>query len=156
MSRALAVIAGGSTIRGLVINQFGGHGILIDSGNNLITGDWIGTDSTGNGTLANLSAGIGVYGTNNTIGGTGSESGNVISGNADEGIFVAVGGNLVQGNLIGTNANGTAALGNGLDGIFLSNSAGNTISGNLISGNGFHGINSQPPLATWSRATRSA
>ena len=141
LSRALAVIAGGSTIRGLVINQFGGHGILIDSGNNLITGDWIGTDSTGNGTLANLSAGIGVYGTNNTIGGTGSESGNVISGNADEGIFVAVGGNLVQGNLIGTNANGTAALGNGLDGIFLSNSAGNTISGNLISGNGSHGIN---------------
>ena len=132
---------GGSTIKGLVINQFGGHGIVIDADYNLITGDWIGTDSTGNGTLANLSAGIGVYGTNNTIGGTGSESGNVISGNADEGIFVAVGGNLVQGNLIGTNANGTAALGNGLDGIFLSNSAGNTISGNLISGNGSHGIN---------------
>ena len=73
-------------------------------------------------------------GTSNTI------SGNVISGNVNEGIFSFPDGNheTILGNFIGTNAAGTP-LGNGLDGIKLQ-SADNTIGGNVVSGNGNNGI----------------
>ena len=86
----------------------------------------------------------------NTIGGAtsspGTGAGNVISGNAQNGILINGGGsNLVQGNLVGANAAGTAALANGSQGIYVS-SASNTIgggtagAGNVISGNADVGL----------------
>jgi streptogramin lyase len=119
---------------------------------NVIEGNSIGTNATGSTALANAWAGVFVgYGKviNNTIGGTATGAGNVISGNAAIGIqFFQAGatGNVVEGNHLGTNAAGNAKLGN-FHGIWLvSGAAGNTIggtatgAGNVISGNGGDGI----------------
>jgi CSLREA domain-containing protein len=139
---AFVVAAGSSTIKGFLIDRFQG-GIVLSSDGNLVADNDIGTDAAGTPGLGNQGAGIGVTGTNNTIGGTAAGAGNVISGNGNEGIFIRGGGNLVQGNKIGTNAAGTAARGNGLSGITLQNSADNRILNNIISGNGIglnHGV----------------
>ena len=111
---------------------------------NVVLGNRIGTDSTG--TLAVPNAfGIGISSaTGNTIGGSASGSGNLISGNDNTGILVDGGvNNVIAGNFIGTNASGTASFGTGTNtsGVSLSNAAiGNTIGGlttgsaNVISG----------------------
>jgi hypothetical protein len=114
--------------------------------NNLIQGNYIGTDPTGL-IAAGNAQGIRIFSPsiNNTIGGTTAGSGNVIASCGDDGIDLATTGNLVQGNLIGLGANGTTDLGNAGDGIFLSggtNFIGGTtaLSRNVISGNGGNGI----------------
>ncbi len=130
---------------------------LLVSNDNLIQGNYIGTDDTGELAFANgtgISVGIFFFG--NTIGGTSYGAGNVISGNTVAGILLDLGdsgplssepGNVIQGNLIGVDATGTKAIGNRQWGIALSSSApGNLIGGdsaaarNVISGNGFSGI----------------
>jgi trimeric autotransporter adhesin len=152
----LTATADGSTIRGLVIRDFGGDGIQIQAGsdNNLIAGNYIGrltavgTDS-GAGS-ANGGNGIHVLGANNTIGGSAAADRNVISGNGVSGIRIdaeAADANIVRGNYIGTNAAGTSAIGNGADGVLIVGEADNNLvggslagEGNLISGNGDAGI----------------
>ncbi len=95
----------------------------------LIEGNYIGTDATGTNPDPNEFDGINVFaGSNDTIGGTAPGAGNLISGNAGNGVAISGTTALVQGNLIGTNADGTAALGNGGFGISLSSSD-NTIGG---------------------------
>jgi hypothetical protein len=89
------------------------------------------------------------------LGGSAAGDGNIISGNADDGIYFATAGatgNLVQGNYIGLDVSGTLARGNAQDGIDLDNGAvGNTIggtaagTGNVISAN-THGILISDPL----------
>ena len=80
----------------------------------------------------------------NTIGGTASGAGNVISNNGAGGIFGTseiFGANLIQGNRIGTDITGTVAMGNGGAGIDMIDEASNTIGGttaaaaNVISAN---------------------
>jgi photosystem II stability/assembly factor-like uncharacterized protein len=111
---------------------------------NMVQGNYIGTDVTGAAALGN-GLGVGVFGSNNTIGGTAAGAGNLISGN-QLGMETNSGtGNLIQGNLIGTNAAGTAALGNTSGGILCgssNNTIGGTVAGarNIISGNGGHGV----------------
>jgi hypothetical protein len=81
---------------------------------------------------------------NNTVGGTASGAGNVISGNTNYGIDLeGVTGTSVLGNFVGTNALGTAAVANGLVGVNIISAANNnyiggaaTGAGNIISGNG--------------------
>ena len=115
---------------------------------NVIIGNYIGTDFTGNVDLGNTVEGIAILDANNTIGGTATGAGNVVSGNGTSGIRFISGstGNVVQGNYIGTNAAGTADLGNTNYGIWVDGSTNNTIggtssgAGNLISGNDFYGI----------------
>ena len=152
----LSSTADGSTIRGLVIRDFDGDGIEIQAGsnNNVIVDNYIGhlthTGTDAGIAEANSLNGIHVLGANNTIGGTTSGAGNVLSGNNDSGITItgaAATGNVVQGNLIGTNAAGTAVIANGVDGILIDfNAANNTIGGttaaarNIISGNVDDGI----------------
>src|SRR5207244_3407601 len=83
----LQINAGGSTVRGLVINHFGGNpgtltgGILLQNqGGNVIEGDFLGTDATGTSNASNL-RGIMILGSsNNTIGGTTTAARNIISG----------------------------------------------------------------------------
>ena len=133
-------------------NDFIGLGIS-DTGTtgNLVAGNRIGTDATGQVALANGSGvTINTGAADNTVGGTGAGSGNVISGNVNDGVdifLVGTTGNLVAGNWIGTNAEGTAALGNSGDGVNIFSAAtGNTIGGttstalNLISGNQGDGV----------------
>ena len=132
----LVISAGGSTVRGLVINRFSGDGIeLRTAGGNTIEGNYIGTDSTGTVDLGNTGTGINVDdAADNFIGGISANAGNVISGNDLDGIFIGgtlATGNTIQGNCIGTDAAGTAGLGNGgWGGVMLAwGAAGNTVGG---------------------------
>lgn len=111
---------------------------------NLIQGNYIGTDVTGQSAVANQLSGLRIESPANTVGGTVSGAGNLISGNGQDGIFLvaaAAMNNVVQGNFIGTSASGTAAVRNTRGGIGISGAPANTIggtavgAGNLISGN---------------------
>lgn len=136
----LAISASSSTVRGLVINRFGGCGIRLQnpsSSGRRIEGNRIGTDASGTLDLGNGN-GICRDGTaSDTIGGTTPEARNTISGNGF-GVYDGGSGIIVQGNYIGTNAAGTAALGNH-EGILLGGSGqiGGSIAGagNIVSGN---------------------
>ena len=112
-------------------------------------GSYIGTDVTGTIALGNGGDGVGVSGSDNTIGGTTTGAGNLISGNNNansQNIGVSISGsdNLVAGNQIGTDVTGTVAVAN-LNGVVITGSN-NTIggtsagAGNLISGNAGVGI----------------
>src|SRR5262245_27993234 len=140
------ISAGGSTLRGLVLNGFGI--LLTSAGGNLIEGCYIGTDATG--TVATNPGSIGlrmISSPNNTIGGTSAEAGNLISGNGSVGVSVeSSDGQIFQGNRIGTDITGTVAVPNGTAGLSLSGSSNITVggsaagAGNLISGNIGSGI----------------
>ncbi len=78
-------------------------------------------------------------------------AGNVISGNANSGVYVDASNTTVKGNLIGTNAAGTGAIANGslgsaTGGVFIASGTGSVIGGttaaerNVLSGNGGAGI----------------
>ena len=147
----LKITAGSSTINALAINRCSGAGInLATSGNDKITGNYLGTDPSGNSALGN-NEGLLINGASgNTIGGTTVATRNVISGNAINGIRLTGAGatsNLVKGNYVGVSAAGSAALANGADGVRLeAGAASNTIggttggAGNLIAGNTGEGI----------------
>src|SRR5262249_14976730 len=138
-------IGGTATGAGNVISNNGSSGIELDSSNNLVQGNFIGTNAAGSAAVANGSYGIWVNGgTGNTIGGTTSAARNLISGNSGNGIEIDSGSTLVEGNYIGTNAAGTTALHNGGIGINVtaaSNTIGGTTAGsrNVVSGNGAQG-----------------
>jgi titin len=125
-----------------------GFGVYIWTGSGtVVSGNEIGTTANGTAALGNKATNIVVLGTGNTIGGTASGAGNVISAGGGNGLQLGAGGNTVAGNRIGTNAAGTATLGNKSHGISLDNGAdSNTIggtaagAGNLISGNGDTGL----------------
>jgi len=130
-----SITAGSSTVRGFAINRFDNYGIALSgSGNNLIQGNYIGTDPTGTIRRGNYS-GIGIFNsTNNTIGGTNATARNVISSSSSDGITVNGSANQISGNFIGTNAAGTASLGNGSDGIEVYNVSGGFSTNNVIGG----------------------
>jgi hypothetical protein len=138
----LAISAGNSTVRGLVINRFGDAGIRIyRNGGNTIEGNFIGTDVTGTQAQGNL--GHGVYietSPDNMVGGSTPEARNVISDNDYSGVEIFLWdaiGNQVQGNYIGTDATGTTSLGNTTYGVIIRTGASETTIGpdNLIQGN---------------------
>jgi uncharacterized repeat protein (TIGR01451 family) len=134
------VLSNASAVRGLAIGRFPGIGIqAIGTGNNVVAGNFVGTDTTGTVALPN-STGVRVVGSNNTIGQPGAP--NVVSGNTFDGVRLegTGSGNVVQNNLIGTTAAGTAALPNGVDGL-RNDSSSNTLVNNVVSGNGRFGIN---------------
>jgi hypothetical protein len=119
-------------------NSFSGVEVL-DSNNNRVQGNTIGTDVTGTVALGHQVDGVFIIGgSGNLIGGTGA--GNLISGNnVGRGVDISGDNNPVQGNTIGTDVTGAHALGNGV-GVSISGT-GNLIggpdagAGNLISGN---------------------
>ena len=125
-----------------------GPGILLQgagTSNNLIQGNYIGTNAAGTGALPNTSHGINISnGSGNTVGGSTAGAGNLISGNALSGIRLSGGtGTSVLLNRIGTDASGTGAVGNGASGVDIdtpSNVIGNTTSGNTIAFNAVNGV----------------
>ena len=142
-------VISGNTNDGIEIN--GSSGVLVE-------GNLIGTDITGKLAVPNAEGVVLDNGsTGNTIGGLtsipGTGLGNVISGNAQQGVLITGSGtssNVVEGNIIGLNAAGTSALVNYPytsdlttgDGVLIETSASsNTIGGitssarNVISGN---------------------
>lgn len=124
--------------RNLISGNGGGIEIRgLGATNNVVQGNYIGTDYTGAAAIPNR-AGISIGASSNTIGGTVHGSRNLISGN---GLGIDIGGtaNVVVGNFIGTDASGARELGNATGiGIFSFN---NRIGGasaaerNIISGN---------------------
>ncbi|HEV3204654.1 MAG TPA: right-handed parallel beta-helix repeat-containing protein [Gemmataceae bacterium] len=138
-----------------IISGNAGPGIAIatsGSTGNLIQGNYVGTDITGNTALPNNLGGVDLFSgtSNNTVGGTLAGAGNLISGNSGNGISLHGSGttnNFIQGNRIGTNVLGSAALGNATNGLSIDGSAANNIVGgtqsgarNLISSNGVSGV----------------
>jgi hypothetical protein len=149
VTAGLNVVSGGTTIQGLAINNFNGHGIrLATSGGDTVRGNLIGTNASGNAALANTGHGVFVDNTpNNTIGGAAAGDGNIISGNGGQGVRVdgpGATGNQVSGNFIGTDLSGSVAVANANDGVLIIGGASNnTIGGtaaNLISKNGTNGV----------------
>ena len=121
-----------------------------ETSDNVVAGNYIGTDVTGTVALGNGQDGVKIWwASNQRIGGTSPGEGNLISGNARYGIFIQgdeAGGNLVQGNCIGTDVSGTEALGNGAHGVLIADGAhsnaigGDAASGNLIAWNAGAGV----------------
>ncbi|MGA2852658.1 MAG: hypothetical protein ABSE90_00800 [Verrucomicrobiota bacterium] len=139
VSTARNVISG-NTYNGVLI-------MMITDVSNTICGNYIGTDVTGKKAVANMRAGVRIQGCSNVVGGVTTGSGNVISGNGQQGIYLVgtngnVIGNVIQGNLIGLDATGSGSLGNTRVGIGIQDAANNQIGGttaaarNVISANG--------------------
>jgi CSLREA domain-containing protein len=151
-SVGIRLLGPGNRVIGNVISG-NGIGVVLGAPNQVIQGNMIGTDASGN--VANGNA-RGIYddlgsGGGHVIGGPAEGQGNVISASTyGTGIRLLSAGNVVQGNRIGTNAARTAALGNHSSGIyiggFLATASDNLIGGsapgegNLISGNRTNGI----------------
>jgi CSLREA domain-containing protein len=173
IANGLTIFSHHCTVKGLVINRFTNPGISIDEtgappgiGNNVVQGNFIGTDPTGTTARPNSGYGVFVRSPGCLIGGPNPADRNVIAGNAfaanpslganlkfEADFGVSTTGGQVQGNYIGTNAAGTAALapaaGGGQGIIVQSGIAGGggvTIGGtlfgarNVISGNVLNGI----------------
>lgn len=153
-------VIGGTTAasRNVISNNLD-YGVALGGGStsgNLIQGNYIGVDATGNAAAPNGRFGVAVFAAGNTIGGTTPGERNVISGNPEIGVWLpgnSSTGNVVQGNYIGTNAAGTAGIPNGT-GVVLSDNSSDPLTGahdnivgglaagagNLISGNAGDGV----------------
>ncbi len=120
---------------------------------NLVQGNFIGTNVYGDSPLGNQGDGIEIrgsfYGSFLTIvGGPAPGAGNVISGNGGHGISLKYGADYmtVQGNKIGTDVGGNSSVGNVGSGVYLEGSNDNLIGGtspgegNRIAYNGGDGI----------------
>jgi hypothetical protein len=143
--RIIATTVAATTGNGVVITGSG-------TSNDALTGDFIGTDPTGNmpflldGSAANTGSGVVISGGANHI----TISTSVISNNDEEGVSISGADtefNALTGDWIGTNPVGSYELRNGDDGVLVTSSASfNTIGGtgiaarDIISGNGADGV----------------
>ena len=146
------LIGGTAAGEGNLISGNAAPGIdLLDSLGATIQGNIIGLNVDESGALPNGAGGIYTCGCSGPllIGGPTGNAGNVISGNAFDGIYLdTVTGAIIQNNRIGTNRAGTAAFGNQGDGVRLEfGASSNAIGGigtnqaNIIAYNGGVGVN---------------
>lgn len=150
-SSAPAITIGGATSgMGNVISGNGLHGIVLNStsSSSTIQGNTVGLDSGGTLDRGNDGDGLNISSESTAIGGSTAGMGNVISGNGQDGIYLAstATSSTIQGNTIGLNAAGTADRGNTSEGIYTDASSvvvGGVDSNqrNVISGNDSDGIN---------------
>ena len=124
-----------------------------------IINNYIGTDYLGTAAVANTEHGVYVNGSANpatvNIGGTGTDEGNLLSGNTKSGLDAKAANATfnVLGNYIGTNAAGDAAIPNVEYGLDLDNGTcligdGTSDGRNIISGNTLSGISIDSATAT--------
>jgi hypothetical protein len=153
-------VGGTATADRNVLSNNASYGVQVttisgSASGNTIAGNYVGTNVSGSAALPN---GYGFVVTNSfgpsdptgtTIGGTAAGAGNVISGNSNNGIDLAIGSTTVAGNIVGLNPTGATAVPNsGTAGVYLSGAASAVIGGvsaasrNIISGNGQEGIES--------------
>jgi parallel beta-helix repeat protein len=145
------VIGGDSPGKRNVVSHNGQHGISINGSgttNNIVIGNYIGTDASGIATLGNGWDGLEICNgaQNNRVGGTTAAERNVISGNRGAGwgpgLALCDSGtmnNTISGNYLGTDASGTVALENRW-GVGCWSALQNIIESNVISGNEYDGI----------------
>jgi Calx-beta domain len=141
------VIGGTSAGSGNVASGNGSVGLQIfgaGASNNLVQGNFFGTDLTGTQAVPNTFDGVFINrAPNNVIGGPIPGARNLMSGNGSSGLQLfrpGANGNIIQNNYIGANINGQPTLGNAF-GLFINGAPNNTIGGagsnesNLIIGN---------------------
>ncbi|HWO56141.1 MAG TPA: thrombospondin type 3 repeat-containing protein [bacterium] len=146
-------IGGATAAARNVISGNGSHGISVSgsgASTTYIQGNYVGTDITGSVAIPNGGAGIRVFDAGAVVGGSLPGEGNLVSGNAGDGVVMTTSslpsvGTIIRGNRIGTDAAGTVDLGNGGNGVFIGIAGvrvGDTLPNgrNLISGNGRHGV----------------
>jgi hypothetical protein len=150
----------GGTISGArnIISGNNGDGVQIDYdvsgtgsvGDNVVAGNYIGTNAAGTSALPNNGDGVQVGQPDTLVGGASANARNLISGNAQNGVrLISIGdtpsNNRIFGNYIGVNATNSAALGNGQNGVLIdniNNQIGGTSAGegNVIANNGGAGV----------------
>ena len=143
-------VIGGATARARnVISGNGTNGVEVRGAGigNTIEGNYVGTNAAGNVPLSNGQNGLLIAARSTVIGGTVAGAGNLISGNAGDGITIPAAGTgtIVSGNFIGTDAAGGSPIPNIGNGLTLSGSyvrIGGPTAGerNVISGNTGSGI----------------
>jgi len=111
--------------------------------NNVVSGNYIGLNAAGNAAIANTSGGISIISSahGNIIGGPTVGHRNVLAGAATDGIRINGANNTqILNNYIGTDATGTIDLGFLQEGVEVMNATGTIVGlagqGNLLSGNG--------------------
>ena len=148
---AVAAVAGPPAAPANVIAGNDGHGISIRGSDNVVQGNFIGTNAAGGQVNGNGGSGVVISkGTQNQIGGSVPGQGNLISGNAQMGVEVlnpGVENNRIEGNFVGTDLAGTAAIPNKGHGVAIHSEANNSQigadtsgAGNLLSGNQDSGL----------------
>ncbi|HXG64526.1 MAG TPA: Calx-beta domain-containing protein, partial [Blastocatellia bacterium] len=143
--QGIDIAANNCVVRGLVIHRFQGRfpigsGVALSgASNNIIEGNFLGTDITGNIDQGNMRSGVQAFNSsnNNLFGGTVAAARNVISGNDAFSLDIAFDstGNQVIGNFIGVNAAGNAALSNSGP-VHFNISAANGVVGGALAGAG--------------------
>jgi parallel beta-helix repeat protein len=135
-----------SLLPGNLISGNGGNGVGIEgqgTSNNHVQGNKIGTARSAPKAVPNAADGVLIYlsAAGNFIGGDTPGAGNVISGNQNTGVVIALlaHDNVVQNNLIGTSPTGFGAEGNLKDGVDLLSHS-NTVADNVISTNTATGL----------------
>jgi CSLREA domain-containing protein len=159
----LSIQASSCLVKGLSINRFGQHGVLIKSASNTLEGNFIGIDPGGTLDRGNGRDGVRIESSDNLIGGPANAAQNIISGNDDNGVFVdgestTASGNVISNNHIGTDADAEKDVGNSDNGVHVffapgvvvggtgANGAGQDDGsnengeGNIISGNNDNGV----------------
>ncbi len=151
----LLIFCASNQVKNISFSGFNWNGLTMDTPdttNNTIAGCWFGLDATGTNAAPNAYQGILMVGgaSGNVIGGTNATARNVLSGNAQYGIWLGdsnTANNVILGNYIGTDASGQKALNNGLSGLIaVGGTHDNTVGGsavgvgNVISGNTNAGI----------------
>jgi Astacin (Peptidase family M12A) len=151
----LLIYAANCQVKNLAFNNFNWNGLTLlyaDATNNIVSGCWFGLDFTGSNATPNAYQGIYIAAgaSRNIIGGTNALERNVLSGNAQYGVYITgsnTTGNIVLGNYIGTDFSGTNAVPNGKSGVLLGGGASGNIIGstnpagrNILSGNTEYGI----------------
>lgn len=166
-SRGLMILAPYCEVRGLIINNCLEAGIIMSTSyENVIAGNWLGTQADGTTPSAGRKNKAGIWVTRssrNQIGGPLPGDRNLLSGNWDVGLVIAgpmpsgspgipAEENLVLGNYIGTDYSGLAPLPNGRGGILIQGCDNNHIGDgtaagrNVISGNLEAGVKVVPRL----------
>ena len=138
-----------------VISGNQGTGVVLQNStatNNLVQGNYIGTNGSGTSAIANLGNGIDVQDAPNA-----TITNNVVSGNNENGIALLGSGTdsaLVRLNTIGANVLRSNPVANRLDGIRIDGArlpmiGGPASVGNFIAGNGQHGVGIYGPSFTF-------
>src|SRR5262249_20285657 len=143
----LSIVEGSSTVRGLTLPWFRMFRSVfsVNSGNNIIEGNFIGTDPTG-AAIAHGGDGTYIRGRHNKkISAAAVPARNVLSSHQSGGVRAYDSRTSIEGNFIGTDLSGGYAVPNSGGGVVLEGFSGEgppdvTIRRNIISGNGADGL----------------
>ncbi|MBI3866960.1 MAG: right-handed parallel beta-helix repeat-containing protein [Verrucomicrobia bacterium] len=138
---------GGATCAGRnLISGNGSHGVLITgsaSTDNVLIGNWVGVDATGQAALGNAGDGVALVGASfNKLSGIAAENSiGLLSGNQLNGLRIESGAtNVVVNTFMGLNGSYLGVIGNRGDGVLIVNSPGNVMAFIRSSGNALHGV----------------